>query len=40
MDIYNQVRDSYYSIVNDYVDVIDFIYDLSVWYKNISGGNI
>ena len=37
-DIYNQVSDSYYSIINDYVDAIDFIYDLSVWYKNISGG--
>ena len=39
-DIYNQVRDSYYSIINDYVDAIDFIYDVSVWYKNIAGGSI
>ena len=39
-DIYNQVRDSYYSIINDYVDAIDFIYDVSFWYKNIAGGSI
>lgn len=37
-NIYNQVKDSYYNIINNYVDAIDFIYDLSVWYKNISGG--
>lgn len=37
-EIYNQTKDSYYSILNDYVSAIDFIYDISVWYKNIVGG--
>lgn len=39
-DVYNQLEDSYYSILNDYVNVIDFIYDISVVYKNMAGGNI
>lgn len=37
-EIYNQTKDSYYSILNDYVSAIDFIYDISMWYKNIVGG--
>lgn len=39
-NIYDQVKDSYYEIVNNYVNVIDFIYDLSVWYKNVAGDNV
>lgn len=38
VDIYNPVKDSYYSILNNYVSSINFIYDLSVWYKNVVGG--
>ncbi len=39
-DVYDQLKDSYYSIVNDYVNAVDFIYDISVMYKSMAGGNI
>lgn len=39
-DIYNQTKDSYYKILNDYSSSIDFIYDVSIWFKNISGGAV
>lgn len=39
-DVYDQLKDSYYSVLHDYVDVVDFIYDISVLYKNMAGGNI
>ncbi len=38
LDLYDQTKDSYYSLLNDYTEAIDFMYDLSVWYKNIVGG--
>lgn len=37
-DVYDQVKDSYYSVLNSYHSAIDFIYDLSVWYKSKVGG--
>lgn len=40
VDIYDETKDSYYSILNNYVSAIDFIYDVSVWFENISGGNV
>ncbi len=39
-NIYDQLKDSYYSILYDYVNVVDFMYDTSVLYKNMAGGNI
>ena len=38
IDLYNQTKDSYYAILNHYISSINFIYDLSVWYKNIVEG--
>ena len=37
--IYDEVKDSYYKIINDYNNSIDFIYDISIWYKNEVGEN-
>lgn len=39
-DVYDQLKDSYYSIISDYANVVDFIYDISVLYKNMAGGSI
>lgn len=39
-DVYDQLKDSYYSVLHDYVNVVDFIYDISVLYINMAGGNI
>lgn len=38
IEVYNQTKDSYYSILNNYVSAIDFVYDVSEWYKNVVGG--
>lgn len=38
IDLYDQTKDSYYTILNSYVSAIDVIYDLSTWYKEVSGG--
>ena len=35
IDIYDQTKDSYYSLLNNYSSAIDYIYDLSVWYKGV-----
>ena len=31
--LYDKTRDSYYSLLNDYKDSINFIYDIALWYK-------
>ena len=36
--LYDQTKDSYYTILNSYVSAIDVMYDLSTWYKEVSGG--
>lgn len=38
VDLYSQTKDSYYSVLNNYISSINFIYDLSVWYKNVVEG--
>lgn len=38
--IYDNLKDSYYSIQNDYIRSLDFIEDLSIWFKNVSGGSV
>lgn len=38
IDLYDQTKDSYYTILNSYVSAIDVMYDLSTWYKEVSGG--
>ena len=38
--IFNQTVDTYYYLLNNYNSAIDFIYDISVWYKGIYGGNV
>ena len=40
MSVYDILRDSYYSIQADYVQSLDFIEDISIWFKNVSGGSI
>lgn len=37
-DLYEQTKDSYYTLLNNYILSIDFIYDVSEWYKNTVGG--
>lgn len=37
-DVYHQIKDSYYSVFNSYTNAIDFIYDISIWYKKKIGG--
>lgn len=34
-DIYDSVKDSYYELLNDYRMAIDYIYDISVWFKGV-----
>lgn len=36
--LYDQTRDSYYSLLNSYQDAIDFIYDVSIWYQGLMEG--
>ena len=36
MDLYDQTKDSYYTLLNKYSEAIDYIYDVSVWYKEVS----
>lgn len=38
-ELYNQTKDSYYALLDNYSQAIDFIYDISLWYKNIVGGD-
>lgn len=35
MDLYDQTKDSYYALLNQYSSSIDYIYDISVWYKGV-----
>lgn len=35
-DLYDQTKDSYYSLMNNYSQAIDFIYDFSLLYKEVS----
>lgn len=31
--LYDKTRDSYYSLLNDYKNSIDFVYDIALWYQ-------
>lgn len=31
--LYDRTRDSYYSLLNDYKNSIDFVYDIALWYQ-------
>lgn len=35
VDIYNELEDSYYNILNNYTSSIDFIYDISEWFRRL-----
>ena len=35
IDLYDQTKDSYYALLNQYSSAIDYIYDISVWYKGV-----
>ncbi|MDO5002608.1 MAG: hypothetical protein Q4E39_00045 [bacterium] len=35
-DLYDQTKDSYYALLNNYTEAIDFIYDVSLWYSEVS----
>lgn len=35
-DIYDVVKDSYYEILNNYKMAVDYIYDISVWFKGVT----
>ena len=37
-ELYEQTKDSYYAILNSYRNAIDYIYDISNWYKSAIGG--
>lgn len=37
-ELYNQTKDSYYSILNNYVSSVNFIYDISDWYSTVVRG--
>lgn len=34
-DIYDEVKDSYYELLNNYKMAVDYIYDISVWFKGV-----
>ena len=34
-DIYDKVKDTYYEILNNYKMAVDYIYDISVWFKGV-----
>lgn len=36
--LYNRLDDSYYEILNNYDKSLDFLEDLSIWYKEVVGG--
>ena len=36
IDLYDQTKDSYYALLNNYTEAIDFIYDVSLWYSEVS----
>ena len=36
VDLYDQTKDSYYSLLSDYNSSVDFIYDMSIWFKEVS----
>lgn len=35
-DIYDTVKDSYFDLLNKYKESIDYIYDVSLWFKEVS----
>lgn len=35
-DIYDVTKDSYYELLNDYNESINYIYDVSLWFKEVS----
>lgn len=35
-DIYDVTKDSYYELLNNYNESIDYIYDVSLWFKEVS----
>lgn len=36
IDLYDSTKDSYYEIINKYNSSIDYIYDVSLWFKEVS----
>lgn len=36
IDLYDSNKDSYYDLLNKYNTAIDFIYDVSLWFKEVS----
>ncbi len=36
IDLYDSTKDSYYEIINKYNASIDYIYDVSLWFKEVS----
>ena len=38
INLYDSTRDSYYTVINNYKDAINFIYDISIWFRNTVGG--
>ena len=36
VDLYEQTKDSYYELLSDYNSSIDFVYDMSIWFKEVS----
>ena len=36
IDLYDQTKDSYYALLNNYTEAVDFIYDVSLWYSEVS----
>lgn len=36
IDLYDQTKDSYYALLNNYTEAVDFLYDVSLWYSEVS----
>lgn len=36
IDLFDQTKDSYYALLNNYTEAVDFIYDVSLWYSEVS----
>lgn len=34
-DIYDEIKDSYYELLNNYKMAVDYLYDISVWFKGV-----
>lgn len=34
-DIYDPIKDSYYELLTDYTNAIDYVYDISMWFQEV-----